>query len=92
MAHVPPRPVIGDRWLRGRLVVLRWDLQGRDPGQHEDDRHESRPDRTAPSYGDREVRGLLCFNCSGALGRFDDEPSVLEAAIAYLLSHGATGG
>jgi hypothetical protein len=36
----------------------------------------------------RTVRGILCFNCNGALGRFDDDPLVLGRAIEYLVAHG----
>lgn len=35
------------------------------------------------------VRGVLCFNCNGALGRIEDDVAVLERAIAYLVEHGA---
>ena len=30
------------------------------------------------------VRGMLCFNCSGGLGRFRDRPELLRLAAAYL--------
>ena len=30
------------------------------------------------------IRGLLCFCCNNALGDFDDDPSVLRAALRYL--------
>jgi hypothetical protein len=29
-------------------------------------------------------RGLLCFGCSGGLGRFGDNPQVMRAAVDYL--------
>lgn len=31
-----------------------------------------------------EVRGLLCNNCNNGLGRFRDNPNILQAAIEYL--------
>lgn len=42
-------------------------------------------------HGSGEVRGVLCFNCNGGLGRFQDDAAVMEAAMAYLQAHGATG-
>ena len=30
------------------------------------------------------VRGLLCFNCNSALGKFKDRPDVLKRAVTYL--------
>ena len=35
-----------------------------------------------------EVRGILCFNCNGALGRFEDDPELMGRAIEYLEAHG----
>lgn len=31
-----------------------------------------------------KVRGLLCFHCNSGLGKFKDNPKVLENAIQYL--------
>ena len=30
------------------------------------------------------VRGILCFNCNGGLGRFRDDPGLLAEALTYL--------
>ena len=34
----------------------------------------------------RAVRGLLCSNCNNGLGRFKDNPELLEQAASYLRS------
>lgn len=34
-----------------------------------------------------EVRGLLCTGCNTGLGKFMDSPSLLVAAVRYLLRH-----
>lgn len=36
------------------------------------------------------VRGILCVNCNNALGRFQDDPTRIRSAIAYLERHAVT--
>ena len=59
----------------------------------------SQPTRTAQALGcvqnavdhDHEtgnIRGLLCSNCNGILGRADDNPEVFLNAIKYLENEG----
>jgi hypothetical protein len=37
-----------------------------------------------------QIRGLLCRRCNSMLGHVQDNPSLLEKAIAYLLKHQPT--
>ena len=37
----------------------------------------------------RTVRDLLCSNCTGGLGQFEDDPAVPRAAARYVEAHRA---
>lgn len=37
-------------------------------------------------HGSGAIRGLLCMNCNQGLGKFKDDPQLLEFARIYLLS------
>jgi recombination endonuclease VII len=41
--------------------------------------------------GNNCYRGILCANCNSGLGRFQDSPEVLAAALAYLSGWKAKG-
>ena len=53
-------------------------------------RREPRPDISLHLDHDHEsgqLRGILCFRCNNALGDFDDDPTLLQAALGYLRSY-----
>ncbi len=55
-------------------------------------RREPRPDISLHLDHDHEsgqLRGILCFRCNNALGDFDDDPTLLWAALGYLRSYQA---
>jgi hypothetical protein len=37
-------------------------------------------------------RGLICNNCNGGIGRFQDNPEFLRSAASYLESHSSAAG
>jgi hypothetical protein len=47
------------------------------PSQHVDHDHRT-----------KAIRGLLCFTCNNALGKFDDDPDLIESAVRYLSASG----
>ena len=53
-------------------------------------RREPRPDISLHLDHDHQsgqLRGILCFRCNNALGDFDDDPTLIGAALAYLRSY-----
>lgn len=51
---------------------------------------EPRPESSLHLDHDHEsgaLRGILCFRCNNALGDFDDDVSLLRAAVGYLESY-----
>jgi hypothetical protein len=38
----------------------------------------------ANDHKTKRLRGILCFNCNRALGKFHDDPELLRHALTYL--------
>lgn len=49
-----------------------------------DHKHEKGEKRRSPRLRRSRVRGLLCWRCNTALGKFDDNPTFLRKAADYL--------
>lgn len=67
------RGVISDKNLKEIIAVGVCTICG-EPGDQVDHCHET-----------GQVRGLLCVNCNTGLGKFKDDPDLLEFARIYLL-------
>ncbi len=52
--------------------------------QHE---RQARPLHIDHDHATGKVRGILCTGCNTGLGKFRDDPSLIQAAIDYLTTH-----
>lgn len=57
----------------GKCAICRTDAPGGAGAWHIDHNHDT-----------GVVRGLLCFNCNSGIGKLNDDPILLLAAVAYL--------
>ncbi len=51
---------------------------------HVDHRHVLKDKKQNPRDTRKRIRGLLCWSCNGALGKFNDSITLLRAAAEYL--------
>lgn len=51
-----------------------------DPGN----RHKTKNLNVDHDHSSGKIRGLLCTSCNHALGKFKDDPLIIEAAVEYL--------
>jgi hypothetical protein len=51
---------------------------------HVDHLHVLKDKKQPPKETRKRVRGLLCWSCNGAIGKFKDSITLLRAAAAYL--------
>lgn len=93
------RPADADTWLDGRLKTkyglsladyeaMRARQQARCAICGREERTKARRLAVDHDHQTAKVRDLLCHHCNTGLGNFDDNPDLLEAAIAYLARHG----
>lgn len=69
-------------------VVAMWESQGRACAICKSEISLERTAHVDHCHVTNKVRGLLCFYCNGALGKFKDNVVTLQAAIRYLHEQG----
>jgi hypothetical protein len=77
-------------WLKYGLTIKQYEAMLEEQGNRCAICHRAsdKPLCVDHNHATGKVRGLLCWHCNIALGKLQDDPEVVRAALDYLVTHG----